>query len=172
MKKSLLITLFIICLCQLQGFAQTICNYTIRGYDSLNLQAYFDKEHQNMKYQLNGLDSSYNCAVIFGIGKDGKLNDFSFLDAPGAPLNEQAKKYIQSLFETSNGKWIYKDEKHPMDTKLIFFVALIKNNQDFPSRFKNDTIYVEFLMSHIWGEMLSKGYCSPQKNDSNIILQF
>jgi hypothetical protein len=144
----------------------------LKGYEGTNLQGYFDELHHTNKEAIKTLDHSFNCSVVFKIGADSNIYDFRIIEVPTAPLNDIARNYIKNLFANTNGKWTKPiGDKSSEKNKLVFFIKLIKSNQDEIERMREDSKFTEFMISELF-PIINNEHLSTVSEDYYLVFEY
>src|SRR5450432_1717573 len=103
-KLFFLITLFLF-VSSLRSFSQNDTNAYLKGYNETNYFKYFDSLNSLKKATIQHLNHTYKCYVVFKVDTNAIVTDFELIEIPEARLPEIARRYIEDLFTSTNGKW-------------------------------------------------------------------
>lgn len=153
------------------GFAQNNNGLSLKDYPEDNLNAYFDSMNNQSKDKISFLSHSYDCYVIFTVNRDGSYNDFEILENSLVPLHPQIRKYIFSLFQPTNGKWVLDaSDANTTSKKVIFLFSFINTKQSMEERINDQTHLVEYSVMKLPEEKRRRGI--PVNQEKKITLKF
>ncbi|MCP9751544.1 hypothetical protein, partial [Ferruginibacter sp. HRS2-29] len=153
------------------GLAQKNNGLSLKDYPEDNLNAYFDSINNQSKDKISFLTHSYDCYVIFTVNLDGSYNDFEILENSLSPLHPQIRKYIFSLFQPTNGKWILDaSDETSTSKKAVFLFSFINTKQSMEERVNDQSPLVEFSLMTLPEEKLRRGI--PLNQEKKITLKF
>lgn len=170
MRKLFYLSVLSLLFGNLTALSQKNSDVYITGYSQNNYYKFFDSLHNINKATIQSLKHSYKCYLIFKIDTNANFTEFEIIESPDAPLPEVAKKYIQYLFNSTNGKWSSNNTHKIPSDDLLFSVSFLKSNQSAKERIKDFEAVHEFALIGLPLQKRLKGY--NLQNEVSITLSF
>ncbi|MBC7936307.1 MAG: hypothetical protein H7Y86_13230 [Rhizobacter sp.] len=130
-------------------YAQNDSAIYLKGYEKTNYLRYFGSLHELKKASISNLEHSYYCVVVLKVDSTAKVTNLEIIEMPDAILPQLAKKYIESVFWSTQDKWVIENKnlfaKKPARS-LFFDVDLLKINQSIDQRLKDYEKHMEFVL--------------------------